>query len=999
MCRTKTILLSGILALFVPLFVFFYLSNNKVSAATNEGTFTYCSSGGCGGTSTPGAIYNNFAADGYAATLNLTSTEGSTGVWSNTVSTPITLTINACSPSTGEYLEQGSSSVKVSIGGSYQDAANAYLSNYSSGPTSYPSCNKGVTPTSHDIQAILNLVSIPGGGTGGSITVGPASVNLEDSSGKVLSTVQTNTDTDAGAANTGQIETSSNGFANITPGSYKICTSDLTPQPNCTTLTSSQFTGSDPLMVNLTGTPVSNIVATGGIQTGTSAAGGFDTECDDSGGPFSWFICSAIDFTRDVEGDLINNVVVPLLTTQTINFNASSTCSASESSQQCNQDQLSSTIYKVWSSFRIFGDIVLVIAILAAVFAETIGGGQIEAYSVKKLLPKILAAAILINLSIYIVAGLEDVFNIFGKGLLSLIDAPFLGLAHVTISGGVGLIASVGIGGLVLVGAVGEGIIGVLLFVVGSFLLAALGVVITIMFRQALLVLLLLISPIAFALYCLPNTERYFRQWWDLLIKTLAVYPIVMALIAMSNIAYVVVNSFNITPTILAQLMGIMAAVAPLFVIPFAFKLSGGAIGGVYSGVSNLRDRVRQPINNARQANRNTRMERARTNNLYRGENRFARRASTIVQGAMLAPRAGLNPRRMRGRFEAVKSATTSANAARAGESQAAVAVLSNDDMLNASLHGNGTEADARAYLSNLGQTGRELDQNVAAITQARREMGRDAYNDAAVVANAGTGTGYGGGPGEMLEAINRVAGADRARAARLMAGARSQAERARRVDLYGSGFATSADQMTQLYNGHTNAAQVNIVMTDEGLMTKSAGEVGSSRNNAVNNMIPAMQRRVLAAQNAVADAVNNPTVADAGGRVGQTKLLYAQRQQKQALAAIANTLDVASQLAPENAVDLADGLMSRPATRYELRTVQNAQGLAVNTQVPITETLTQIMEHYRPDPEFQQMRREWQAGYQQGQQPPLGPLGGPQPPLGPQPPAPGQQFGPQGPI
>jgi len=79
----------------------------------------------------------------------------------------------------------------------------------------------------------------------------------------------------------------------------------------------------------------------------------------------------------------------------------------------------------VWSSFRLYGDIVLVIALLVIVFGEAIGGGVIDAYTAKKVLPRILIAAILINLSIYIVAALEDIVNIVGSGLDSLIRLPF----------------------------------------------------------------------------------------------------------------------------------------------------------------------------------------------------------------------------------------------------------------------------------------------------------------------------------------------------------------------------------------------------------------------------------------------------------------------------------------------------------------------------------------------------------------------------------------------
>src|SRR5208282_1078506 len=81
-------------------------------------------------------------------------------------------------------------------------------------------------------------------------------------------------------------------------------------------------------------------------------------------------------------------------------------------------------IFKAWSDFRVYGDVILIIALLVIVFSETIGGGLLDAYTVKKVLPRLLAAAILINLSIYIVALLVDITNVVGGSIGQVITAP-----------------------------------------------------------------------------------------------------------------------------------------------------------------------------------------------------------------------------------------------------------------------------------------------------------------------------------------------------------------------------------------------------------------------------------------------------------------------------------------------------------------------------------------------------------------------------------------------
>ncbi|MHB1865223.1 MAG: tail fiber domain-containing protein [Candidatus Saccharimonadales bacterium] len=742
-----------------------------------------------------------------------------------------------------------------------------------------------------------------------------------------------------------------------------------------------------------TSTPVNGVCANGCKVTNQTACANstssgnstnYVTACESSGGAFSWFICAALSTLGSVEDFIISNVVQPLLKTNPVEFNAPTYCDNQNNPQyqSCSQsDRISATIYKVWSNFRIYGDLLLVIAILIAIIIEAAGGGNIaEAYTVKRILPRILAAAILINLSIYLVAATEDVINVLGNGVENLLLLPFQGVngaANIHVSGSTGVLTTLGLTGIAVVGGITEGIAGFALFILSGFIIAAIGVLITLVFRQALLVVLLMTSPLAFALYVLPNTEQYFRKWWDLLIKTLIVYPIVMAAIAASSIAALIMSNFGIKPAIISQLIGIMAAAAPLFVVPFAFRMSGGVIGQVSNGINSLANKAREPLRNLRHANRQARLQRAREGNLFRGESRLARTSSNLVQGAMFLPRAGLNPRQMRNRLQAARSAHTSASASRAAENADVAAVIKNDDLLNASLYGDMSEDSARAYLGGvLGQSGRELEQNVASITQARRAVGREAFNDAAVVANAGTGTGYGRrGPSEMLAAINRVAGNDRARAARLLAGARTEAERARRIDLYGSGFAQTADMLTTMYEGRVNAATVDRVLTDNALLTKSAAEVGSSRNNGLGIMAPAIERRLDQTEAAVRDAYANPAVPDAEGRTGVAKTMAAERQYKQALAMQANMLDAASQYSPENGQLLADRIMARATTVYVGGT-------------PTTITVGQAIEGFRGDTEFTQIRREfntpWAAGAAGAGVPPPGtpPGGGPPAPV-----------------
>ena len=252
------------------------------------------------------------------------------------------------------------------------------------------------------------------------------------------------------------------------------------------------------------------------------------------------------------------------------------------------------SLYVVWQSFRDIGDVILVIAVIIIVYSEAVGGSIADAYNVRKMLPRILIAAILINLSIYAVNTLVDIFNILGVGISDLILRPFQStdIFNFSPSGsqqlgafGFGMLgAFVGGGGTaaavfaaVELGAFG-GIFGYVFLLALPLLVGALAIWITVMVRWGLIVLLTLFSPIAFALYALPNTETYFKKWWKLLVQALMVYPVVMVMVAIGSILSAITYK---TGSISGGITSFVLQFLPLIATPFAFKISGGILGTI----------------------------------------------------------------------------------------------------------------------------------------------------------------------------------------------------------------------------------------------------------------------------------------------------------------------------------------------------------------------------------------------------------------------------------
>ncbi|HET9174247.1 MAG TPA: hypothetical protein VFN56_03120 [Candidatus Saccharimonadales bacterium] len=325
---------------------------------------------------------------------------------------------------------------------------------------------------------------------------------------------------------------------------------------------------------------------------GSNGPGSNSPTCESSGFSLSWIFCPIVNGLASAVDGIYSDVVQPLLITRPIDLTGDP-----------NQDR--TQVYAIWSSFRVIGDIFLVITLLVVVFGESIGGGLIDAYAAKKILPRLLAAAILINLSIYIVAAAVDITNVIGAGIINLIEAPFkaTNTFKLQLNGGA---AGIGLGLTAIVGAAGAAFVAggalfefLFAFVLLPALLIMLAIVVTVLLRRGLIILLIILAPVAFALYCLPNTEKYFKQWWDLLIKTLLVYPIIAAMFGIANILSVTISDSGQTSGVVStvsSLMGVIALFVPLFLIPFSFKLAGGAIGKLHEVLNGSAKRAHQGI-------------------------------------------------------------------------------------------------------------------------------------------------------------------------------------------------------------------------------------------------------------------------------------------------------------------------------------------------------------------------------------------------------------------
>ena len=248
-----------------------------------------------------------------------------------------------------------------------------------------------------------------------------------------------------------------------------------------------------------------------------------------------------------------------------------------------------SGIYLAWVIMRNISNVAFIVAFLVIIYSQLTSVG-ISNYGVKKMLPRLVIAAVLVNLSFTICAILLDLSNIAGYAF----QDAFMGIKN-TISTvgentGVGwtwsevivMILSNGAlaGGVVATVAMGTELLPLALSALVGIGLVLLLVLLIMAARQALIVILIIISPLAFVCYLLPGTEKWFKKWRDLFLTMLVFFPAFAVIFGGAQLAGIIIiqNATGANGGIM-QILGMVVQVIPLALTPIILKLSGGVLG------------------------------------------------------------------------------------------------------------------------------------------------------------------------------------------------------------------------------------------------------------------------------------------------------------------------------------------------------------------------------------------------------------------------------------
>jgi len=337
------------------------------------------------------------------------------------------------------------------------------------------------------------------------------------------------------------------------------------------------------------------------------------TSCDVQG--IGWFICPVSNWLADGI-DFMYSALQQFLKTKPL--------------ETTNQN---SGIYLAWVIMRNISNVAFIVAFLVIIYSQLTSVG-ISNYGVKKMIPRLVIAAVLVNLSFTICAILLDLSNIAGYAF----QDAFMGIKN-TIST-VGENTSTWTWSEVISTALSNGALAVgaitfttelLPMLVPAATLAGLTLLLILLImaaRQALIIILIIISPLAFVCYLLPGTEKWFKKWRDSFLTMLVFFPAFSVVFGGAQLAGIlIIQNASGSNGAIMHVLGMLVQIIPLAITPLIMKFSGGVLGkfagivndknkGLYDRSKNWAKGRREIIRNKKLANPN--MSRFNPNRLRR---------------------------------------------------------------------------------------------------------------------------------------------------------------------------------------------------------------------------------------------------------------------------------------------------------------------------------------------------------------------------------------------
>ncbi len=664
-----------------------------------------------------------------------------------------------------------------------------------------------------------------------------------------------------------------------------------------------------------------------------------------------------------------------------------------------------------WVIFRNISTVLLIIVLLVMVLSTSIGVGIFDAYTVKKLFPRLVAGIILMQLSWALMTFAISLVNTIGDGLFGLMLLPFGGpeatdLPSIVMGsgaeGGLGLFNSIVVAGIVS-GGIALGFFGLVSLAFTTFLSVLIGFLVLVI-RNMVIVLCLILAPVAIVAWITPGSTKGWNLWWDSFSKALLMFPLIMMLFAAGRIlAYIAVGS-NINEDLdigalgsgapLQMIIVIIAYAVPYFIIPFTLKFAGGLVASL-GGIANDRGRGLFDRNKKfRQGQMAKNWQDTRNLHRFKGSGALSGATNKALGFGANLDRAGAKPWKWRGKMGALASGTSINQRDAMLEDDEYKRWKGNDDLnMYASMSTN--ERGLRKLLTESGMYDlstadgkRNLELDISSAEGMRKKYGNAAFRQATWIQGMAGGTAFdiektqADGTKRTFNAWEQaadIAGSDGAIQAELVAKGRGVAGQAGRVDQGGISFGDGLGMVRQFrsdpnYTGDDArkyaAAQV--------YYRQGAGSLihPAQKGSAVEAVAPAIVEDI---NNGLVGARMQYTDDAAGtpnGRTAAQKSNDARVDMIRRFASLKAVHENMGNTSPEKAKILRDRVMSQQVRVGDMSaeqrqifdralTTRDRQGNVISAlSADDTITYSQMLEAIQGNSEFQQYRKEFETQF-----------------------------------
>lgn len=226
-----------------------------------------------------------------------------------------------------------------------------------------------------------------------------------------------------------------------------------------------------------------------------------------------------------------------------------------------------------------------VIVFLILIFSSSLPLG-LDNYTIKKTLPKFIAAVIMTQFAYVICGVIIDFFNLLGTIVPNIIFALPVG-SDIVAGGGLSNLQK-GLQSGIAVPLVGGFFLafGWILIIIFA-LIALVAIVVGFMYmilRYLVLFILILLAPIAFASWVLPGTEKFFSTWWKNFIRLNAMFPLITGMLAVSILLSQTLLASKETNAAV-KLIAMVVPIIALFLIPKTLKWTTAGMSAIAGGM------------------------------------------------------------------------------------------------------------------------------------------------------------------------------------------------------------------------------------------------------------------------------------------------------------------------------------------------------------------------------------------------------------------------------